>query len=83
MWATRMPEMAGGADRGAGTASEVRLMCLPAVVTPHLRCVFHECNGTFLFLLKVLRCVSQFRLSHKILQKLQRSGNELYQQQQL
>lgn len=49
MWATRMPEMAGGADRGAGTASKERLMCLPAVVTPTRVVCFTNAMGLFFF----------------------------------
>jgi hypothetical protein len=40
------------ADRKEGTGSEAKLICSPSVVTPHLRCVFHQCTGGFFFLLR-------------------------------
>lgn len=74
-----------GADReaGTGTRSEAKLICSPSVVTPHLRCAFHQCTGDFLLLPGIIGFAFTFRLSHKILQMLQPSKTQQNEQQRL
>ena len=72
-----------GADREAGTRSEANLICLPSVVTPHLRCAFRQCTGDFLLLFGLIGFAFTFRLSHKILQMLQPSETQRQEQQRL
>ena len=72
-----------GADREAGTRSRANLICLPSVVTPHLRCAFHQCTGDFLLLLGLIGFAFTLRLSHKILQMLQPSEMQQQEQQRL
>jgi hypothetical protein len=72
-----------GTDREAGTRSEAKLICLPPVVTPHLRCAFHQCTGDFLLLLGLIGFAFTFQLSHKILQMVQPSETQQHEQQRM
>jgi hypothetical protein len=53
------------------------------VVTPHLRCAFHQCTGDFLLLLGLIGFAFTFQLSHKILQMVQPSETQQHEQQRM